>query len=356
MPCPFSDRNSSGFIPTCTVVICTRNRAEQLERCLAGVFSLAYPRFDVLVVDNAPSDERSRAVAWRWGTRYLLEPVVGLSRARNVGARSCQTEIVAFLDDDAIPDPEWLSRLVNEFEEPRAMVVTGRILPLGIQTKTEHECALMSGSGGHRLVIDRENPRWFELANFGGLGDGGNMAFRRCLFETWPGFDERLGRGTILGECEEHHAFFSLLGRGHRVVYTPHAIVQHPYARNLGELKRRIIKLNIASAAYMTLLWVEEPRFRRRVARYALEALAGVPRPWRTEAKDARSPVSHQLRSLFARLYGPLLYLRSRFERPSVPPPQNPVYHDRTEKPYTCLKEAYPLAVSLVVGASHSPE
>jgi cellulose synthase/poly-beta-1,6-N-acetylglucosamine synthase-like glycosyltransferase len=71
----------------------------------------------------------------RWGVRYVVEPLVGLSRARNRGARACDSEIVAFLDDDALPEPEWLSGLLREFEDPLVMAVTGRILPLSVETK-----------------------------------------------------------------------------------------------------------------------------------------------------------------------------------------------------------------------------
>ena len=70
------------------------------------------------MVDNAPSDDRSREVAPRWGVRYVTEPVRGLSRARNRGARSCETEIVAYIDDDAVAEPDWLTMLVRDFEDP----------------------------------------------------------------------------------------------------------------------------------------------------------------------------------------------------------------------------------------------
>ena len=48
--------------------------------------------------------------------------------------------------------------------------------------------------GDERRAVDRQEPAWFEMANFGGVGDGGNMAFRRRAFDIWPGFHERLGR------------------------------------------------------------------------------------------------------------------------------------------------------------------
>ena len=99
-----SNHSYCGFTPSCTVVICTRDRPEHLERCLGAVSRLDYSPFEVLVVDNASRNGRSRDVAARWNARYIFEPVAGLSRARNIAARACNTEIVALLDDDAVPE------------------------------------------------------------------------------------------------------------------------------------------------------------------------------------------------------------------------------------------------------------
>src|SRR5438876_2788656 len=99
----------TGKMPPCTVVVCTRNRPSQLETCLASLFQLKYPNFDVLVVDNAPSDNRTRQVASSWNAGYAYAPVIGLARARNLGARVCKSEFLAYLDDDSLPEPSWLA-------------------------------------------------------------------------------------------------------------------------------------------------------------------------------------------------------------------------------------------------------
>src|SRR5947209_6858962 len=110
-------------MPSSSVVVCTRDRPDYLDRCLDALALLEYPHFDVLVVDNAPSDGRTREVAARWDTRYVQEPVAGLSRARNRGAMESSGEIVAYLDDDAIVDSGWLSGLAVEFSDSRVMAV-----------------------------------------------------------------------------------------------------------------------------------------------------------------------------------------------------------------------------------------
>ena len=293
------------------MVVCTRDRLEWLQKCLQAVSRLDYPHFDLVVVDSAPEDSRAQEIAQRFGARYLREPRPGLSRARNRGATACQTDIVAYLDDDSIPEPTCLSHLVLGFADPQVMAVVGRTVPLSLETEEERLCASMNGYGISRpwLVVDRQTPCWFEMANFGGIGDGGNMAFRRSAFDVWPGFDERLGRGAPMLTGEEHNAFFSLLERGYRVVYTPDAIARHPYPRTLEELRTRHIKTLSGTAGYFTMLFIEQPRYRRTTLRYMLEALKGTPRPWRYHALRPRSQVVSRWRAGLAMLAGPFLYL-----------------------------------------------
>ena len=304
------------FMPSCTVVICTRDRPTLLQRCMEAVSRLVYPKFNVLVVDNAPRDGRSRELAARWAVSYVIEPIAGLSRARNRGARTCDTEILAYLDDDAIPEPEWLSGLAQEFIDPLVMAAAGKVHPVSVETDAERLCAMMGWSeigGKERLVIDQHTPSWFELANFGGVGIGANMAFRRRAFDIWPGFHHRLDSGVMLDGGGESHAFFSLIDRGYRVVYTPRAVVRHPLPQTMEYLRARYLKDMADATAYMTLLFFEEPRYRREIIKYIIEAMKGTSRTWRDHVI---SPLSRKIFPLWrvslAYLSGPLLYLWSR--------------------------------------------
>ncbi len=303
------------FLPTCTVVICTRNRPQQLDQCLEAVSRLAYPRFDVLVVDSAPADDRARQVALRRGVRYLIEPEIGSSWARNRGARACDTEIVAYLDDDAVPEPGWLSGLASEFHDPVVMAVAGRTVALNAESEAGGPGDLLAvtrlGDPEGR-VVDQQTPYWFEIANFGGIGNGMNMAFRRRAFELWPGFDERIGPGKPLDSWEENLAFFSLIQRGWRVAYTRHAVVSHPIPSTWQSLRQRYLRQTASAAGYMTLLFLEHAGHRRAVVKYLVEALRGTPRAWRGPLPPAHPRIAPRWRVLLACLRGPFLYLRSR--------------------------------------------
>jgi cellulose synthase/poly-beta-1,6-N-acetylglucosamine synthase-like glycosyltransferase len=315
-------KNRDQFRPTCTVVICTRDRPAELNRCLKALAELDYPYFDVLVVDNAPSDDQARQVATRWGAAYVVEPVPGLSCARNLGAMTCTAEVVAYVDDDALAEPNWLSILMQEFKDPLVMAVTGSIKALKVETEAERLCALLAGSQSERRerrVVDSQTPRSFEIANFGGIGDGGNMAFRRTAFQVWPGFDERLGRGAVIDGGEEQHAFFSLLQGGFRVAHVPHAVVSHPFPRDIEELRRRKVRDLTSAAAYVTLLCVEEPHHLPTLIKCVLERFSVTPRSWRNAADQSRPVPVSRPRRLLALLCGPLLYVRSLLERRHVP-------------------------------------
>jgi glycosyltransferase involved in cell wall biosynthesis len=298
---------------SCTIVICTHNRPKELDRCLAAVRKIIYPDFGVLVVDNAPEDGQTQVVAQRWGVRYVWEPVAGLSRARNLGALACDSDFVAYLDDDAVPTPDWLHGLAREFRDPRVMAVTGRTLELKVRAAGACSAQYSPYSpdvlGTRKLVVDQGFHGWFEMANFGGIGQGGNMAFRRGAFAIWNGFDQRLGRGALIYGSEEHYAFFSLIDNGYRVVYTPRAIVHHPCARDAQEIRARHIKDLAASTGYFTFLLFEQPRYRGAVLRYVFQGILGVRRSWRLRHEQIR--IVPPLKRLLTCLYGPLLYLQA---------------------------------------------
>jgi GT2 family glycosyltransferase len=269
---------------------------------------LDYPKFNVLVVDNAPSNDLASQIAARWGADYLLEPTVGPSRARNVGTRSCATEIVAYLDDDSVPEREWLARLAVEFEDPLLMVAAGRVLPLGGAAASKDVGPLVSAPdrGPQRRRLDAQTPFWFEMAAFGAIGDSCNMAIRRKAFDLWPGFDERLGRGRLISGSEENHAVATLIEAGYAALYTPQAVVHHHNLLTVQEAKANELRDYRSGAAYATLLLVES-RHRWEILRYLVVGQIGRDRGWRGPSK----PLTSRLRILLACLPAPFLYLQS---------------------------------------------
>ncbi len=301
---------------SCTVVVCTHNRSQVLARALAALGQQTLRPCEIVVVDSAPRRDPALEVALRHGAGYVVEPVAGVSRARNRGARSCRTDLVAYLDDDCLPAPDWLEHMVAEFADDRVMAVGGRVEGILPEHDVQpwHYAAAHDARRPQRRRVDSRTPAWFELANFGALGDG-NMAFRRAAFDLWPGFDERLGRGGPLHGGEEHHAFFSLIDRGYAVVYTPAAVVRHPLPATASQLRARCLMELRATAAYVAMLWSEEPRHRGRLLRFVAEGMLGRRRSWRDPATRLPESMVPRWRALLAMFSGPLLYRRARAAR-----------------------------------------
>ena len=267
-----------------SVVISTHHRPDLLARCLSSVVDVQYPRadYEIIVVESASTG--ADVVAERFGARYVPEPEPGLSRARNTGARHARGGIVAFLDDDTTVDPGWLQAIVNEFDDPSVMAAGGQVLPRGGGTDA------WSFRRQDRRVVAASDPDWFEVTNFGGIGNGPNVAVRRAAFDVWRGFDERLGTGCLITGSDEHNAFFKLVQRGFRVVSTPDAIVFHDATASHTTSEKRSLQAIRDGAAYLLLLVIEEPGHRWRALRYGLEAVMGKRRTWRPSAESGPRP------------------------------------------------------------------
>jgi cellulose synthase/poly-beta-1,6-N-acetylglucosamine synthase-like glycosyltransferase len=288
------------------VIVCTRHRPEPLGRCLASLAALDGPTPEVIVVDNTDGDPNTERTAKEAGARYVVEPTIGLSRARNKGIEEATGELVAFVDDDAIVEPAWLEEHSAVLVDDSLTASSGRILPFTLKNGRG-----LLDLGDRGFVLDRSDPLWFERANFGGVAAGGsNMVLKRTVFESGLRFNESLGLGTDLGWFEEHYLFFTIIRNGARVAYVPGAIVRHRNPEIFTEHQaRRAARLYRYSGAYLMMLLVEEPEFRRRTVRYAVRGFTGEELPWRER------PSPNRLKMLAAGARGGLLYLRSRLAR-----------------------------------------
>lgn len=305
--------------PSFAIVICTRDRPFHLRACLEAVQHLAYPgAYEVVVVDNGTGAE-TQALARQFGARYIAAPGGGLSHARNAGLAAAQDEIVAFLDDDALPRPGWLNALAAEYDDPAVMAVSGSVVPVTGQDDSV-EAGRLRGSysgGKQRRVVTRAAADWFAMANFGGLGIGANMSFRRGATAFWRGFDERLGRGAPLHAGEETYALASILKAGYAVVYTPAAIVEHPFCPPAGDVVERRLQAHAASTAYVTFLLMEEPAHFWQVLRYLARRATRRSIPWRDSSAESTGAQVSRWRAAAAALAGPALYFRYARRRPA---------------------------------------
>ncbi|PYS55012.1 MAG: glycosyl transferase, partial [Acidobacteria bacterium] len=172
----------AGFLkwPRISVVVCTYNGNRTIRECLEGLSKVEYPNFEVIVVDDG-STEPVAAIAWEYGFRVIRTENRGLSSARNTGIEAASGEIVAYIDDDAYPDPHWLTYLAVTFLKTSHAGVGGpNIAPPGDGDIAE--CiANAPGGPAHVLLSDVEAEHI----------PGCNMAFRKAALTAIGGFDPR---------------------------------------------------------------------------------------------------------------------------------------------------------------------
>lgn len=318
---PFSRRRAEVLAeaPFISVVLCTRDRAEQLRACLRWLERQQYPRFEVVVVDNAPHGEavRSAVAAWRGAMpcRYVAEPRAGLSWARNAGAASAAGEIVAFLDDDEEPDRHWLAGLAGGFARSAGIgAVTGMILPARLDTPAQE---LFELAGGHSMgrgftaaVFSPDGPQspLFPLPPFGA---GGNMAFRREVLARIGGFDVALGAGTPARGGEDSLALTLTLLAGYRIAYEPAAFVRHTHYPQLDGLARQWHGYGTGLTAYYAALLRHRPGVLPQLIGL-LPAAARYLRPANGNQPGVMGlPATVRRRQRRGMISGPLAYVRS---------------------------------------------
>jgi glycosyltransferase involved in cell wall biosynthesis len=201
-----------------SVVIPTYNRLDYLERCVRALLTQEFPPedFEVIIVDDAANDRTKQEVEeWarkahlnNYTIRYLsgyqgTRKHHGPASARNLGWRSAQADIIAFTDDDCIPEQRWLQMGIAAFQEEVACVSGRVVVPLhGIPTE-------------YAYGVGKTSQKEFITAS---------CFYRRTVLEQTGGFDERFTTPSY----EDHDLFFTLLERNFKCTYVHEAAVMHP--------------------------------------------------------------------------------------------------------------------------------
>ncbi|WP_217914441.1 glycosyltransferase [Miltoncostaea marina] len=197
--------------PTVSVVVCSYNGARTIRQTLEALERVDYPHREVIVVDDGSTDATA-AIAGEFGVRLVSQANAGLSAARNTGWQAATGEIVAYLDDDAYPDPDWLRHLAWSF-------LTSAYAAIGGPNITPHEDPPVSHAVGHApggpihvLVSDTEAEHI----------PGCNMAFRRSALAAIGGFDP-----TFRVAGDDVDACWRIQAAGWRIGFSPAAVVWH---------------------------------------------------------------------------------------------------------------------------------
>ena len=236
----FAPTGSARSRPSTTVAVCTRNRTADLALCLDAIMEMSPPAAEVLVVDNAPSDDSTeRLVRERYPVvRYVREPRPGLDWARNRAIAEAQSEIIAFTDDDVIVDRRWVGALAELFADaPDVHVVTGLVVPYELESEAQQD---FESYGGFGRGIARAWHTAGAHHGAGRFGTGANMAFRRTLFDRVGGFDPALDVGTAADGGGDLEMYFRVLQEGYMLVFEPRAVVRHRHRREPERLRKQM--------------------------------------------------------------------------------------------------------------------
>ncbi|MEM7480149.1 MAG: glycosyltransferase [Acidobacteriota bacterium] len=213
-----------------SVVVCTHNRSRLLAEACQAVLGVDYPadRWELVIIDNRSTDDtltvaQGIAAEYPGRVRVVEEPAIGLSAARNRGIREAKGEIVAFLDDDAFPEPAWLGALVEALQRDRALAAGGPVEP-------RFEGDLPDWFAERYLPYLTVWDRGDEIhpLEYNEYPRGANIAFRRETFDRFGGFSTDLGRkGKSLRSCEEIELCLRIERSGGKILYVPEAGVEH---------------------------------------------------------------------------------------------------------------------------------
>ena len=238
-----------------SAIICTLNRVEYLRKAIKSLADQTLPKehYEIMVVDNGSTDGTKRVVLEEFSAvhnlRYLHEPVLGLSQARNTGWQNARGKYVAYLDDDAVASSNWLEKILGVFDTAELKIgcVGGRVVPIW---KTPRTPWLPSELLSYFSVMNpSNNPTILEPNK---QIAGANIAFPRDVLEAAGGFRTDLGRkGNKLLSNEEVMLRRQIEDKGYSSFYHPEIVVWHHVPANRvtkGYLLRRLYWQGVSEA------------------------------------------------------------------------------------------------------------
>ena len=303
-----------------SVVIATCDRPEALRECLGSLSKQkTIHSFEIIVVDNHPASGLTAPVVAEFpGVRKIDEVRAGLSFARNAGFAASKGEILVCTDDDVTVPPDWLENLLKPFDRSDVVMVTGHVLPLELETRSQIEFENYGGLGRGYYRIDYDR-KWFDSFRRKAvptwtIGATANAALRASLLhDPNIGFlDEALGAGTPTGCSEDTYLFYKTLKAGHTITYEPKAFVWHRHRVDTDALNRQILNYSKGHSAYHLTTFLRD-----RDGRGLVRVLAEIPmhqarQLWRCLCGRSQTSIRTIMLEIQGHVLGPIALWKSR--------------------------------------------
>ncbi len=213
-----------------SVVICTYNRHDYLARCLDYLKGQDYPHFEVIVVNGPSTDATAALLATRNDLKIVNNPRRNLSVSRNLGINKASGDIIAFIDDDALPFNSWLTEIVQRYRRalPNVVGVGGRTYYAGT-LKFQFEDGIIDSFGNFTLV-KADDQRIHDGRHYR-IMVGTNCTFRRDALLAVGGFDEQYDYFH-----DESDLAVRLQNAGGVIAHAPSAYLRHEFAQSHNRL------------------------------------------------------------------------------------------------------------------------
>jgi len=302
-----------------SIVICTRNRSSSLKRCLDMLQNQKSRPYEIIVIDNAPSDDSSYLVVQQFGNgiKYFKEPRPGLDIARNTGATTAQASVVAYVDDDVLVHPMWTYQIWKTFSDPDVAALTGLVIASELNTESQQifekywsfNRGYVDQAYDHDFITKylKSGPPVWEI------GAGANMAFRKSVFEQVGYFDERLDVGAA-GCSGDSELWYRILLKGLKICYNPRAVVFHEHRRELDALHNQLFNYmrGHAASALIQQELDERAGYRKRIYKE-------LPNYYRVLLRKGFPFYKHRYRTLLSEWSGLLSGIRFYRKHKSAP-------------------------------------
>jgi len=240
-----------------SIIIPTKNRSENIEKCLEHIIKASYNLIDkeIIVVDgsdNASEQRKTETIVNMFGEKYYFASKSNVSMARNIGIKKSLGDILVFADDDFVVDKNWIINLIINYQNPKVVCCTGRMLSYRNDEASKlYEESMSFDRGSSHLVFTRKeinilnllktvtkigNKRLLDKTPVPWAVGYGFYSFRKDIFDRVGYFDTRLGRGTLAVGGEDPDIFYRILKTGEIIVYEPTAVIFHNHRQDINAI------------------------------------------------------------------------------------------------------------------------
>ena len=224
--------------PQVSIVIVSRQRPAALSLCLAAVARLTYPTYEVIVVADQPGLEAVSRLPFSGFIKPVAFDEPNIAAARNRGIAQAAGQIVAFIDDDAVPEPRWLDHLVLPFVDTDVAAAGGYVLGRnGISFQWRGRIVDQTGTA-QDVTLNQRNPTVLTPPpGWAVKTEGTNMAVRREVLAQMGGFDP-----AFHFYLDETDVNMRLAALGYSTAIVPLAQVHHGYAASPRRREDRTVR------------------------------------------------------------------------------------------------------------------